>query len=105
MKMIDKIFSKGSEARDIFVVLLFAFIVWEICVFVFKPSILILPPPSAIFLAFISSPSLYLKHLGFTLAMTCIGFFIAVILGIFFAVIIVYSTFIERIVYTLLVVI
>ena len=103
MKMIDKIFSKGSEARDIFVVLLFAFIVWEICVFVFKPSILILPPPSAIFLAFISSPSLFLKHLGFTLAMTCIGFFIAVILGIFFAVIIVYSTFIERIVYTLLV--
>ena len=101
--MLHKIFSQDNEVRDIFIVLVLAFLAWEAGVVFFKPSLLILPPPSAIFMAFINSPALYLKHLGFTLAMTCFGFFLAVVLGVLLAILIVYSTFIERTVYTLLV--
>ena len=44
-----------------------------------------------------------MRHLGFTLGMTCIGFALAVVLGVALAVGIVYSRFLERTIYTLLV--
>lgn len=95
--------NKHKEARDIILVLAFTFLAWEIGVYAFQASPLILPPPSAVFKAFAASPVLYIKQLGFTLAMTCVGFFLAVVLGIFLAIMIVYSPLVERTIYTLLV--
>ncbi len=69
----------------------------------FQPSPLILPAPSAIFAAFLETPGLFLRHLGFTLWMTCLGFVLAVVIGVALAVGIVYSKFLERTIYTLLV--
>jgi NitT/TauT family transport system permease protein len=95
--------NKHKEMRDIILVLAFTFIAWEVGVYAFQASPLILPPPSAVFKAFAASPALYLKQLGFTLAMTCVGFLLAVVLGVILAIVVVYSPLAERTIYTLLV--
>jgi NitT/TauT family transport system permease protein len=95
--------SGDSETRDVIVVLLAALLLWEAAVRIFQPSPLILPAPSAIIAAFLETPGVFLRHLGFTLAMTCIGFVLSVISGVALAVGIVYSRLLERTVYTLLV--
>ena len=59
--------------------------------------------PTAIVAAFMETPLLFLRHLGFTLLMTSIGFGLSVGLGVALAVGIVYSRLLERTVYTLLV--
>ena len=100
--MIRRLFGPG-EVRDVLMVLLVAIALWEAAVYVFEPSRLILPAPSAILAAFWQAPGLFLRHLGFTLAMTATGFGLAVVLGILLAVLIVSSTLVERTVYTLLV--
>ena len=92
-----------NETRDVIVVLGAALLLWEIGVRIFHPSPLILPAPSAIFMAFLETPGLFMRNLGFTLGMTCIGFALAVVLGVALAVGIVYSRFLERTIYTLLV--
>ena len=71
-----------NETRDVIVVLAAALLVWEVGVRLFQPSPLILPAPSAVFAAFLETPGLFLRNLGFTLGMTCIGFVLAVVLGI-----------------------
>src|ERR1700735_4596584 len=92
-----------NETRDVIVVLGAALLLWEIGVRIFHPSPLILPAPSAIFSAFLETPGLFMRNLGFTLGMTCIGFVLAVVLGLGLAIGIVYSRFLERTIYTLLV--
>jgi NitT/TauT family transport system permease protein len=101
--VLKRLLTAENEARDVAVVLLLTLALWEIGVSLFAPSPLILPAPSAILAAFMETPGLFLRQLGFTLAMTCIGFALAVVLGILLAVLIVYSRLIERTVYTLLV--
>ena len=101
--MLRKLFAADNEVRDVFVVLVGALVAWELGVWLFAPSALILPPPSAIFAAFLETPGVFMRHLGFTLAMTCVGFALAVVLGVLLAIAIVYSPIIERTVYTLLV--
>jgi NitT/TauT family transport system permease protein len=98
-----RLFGDDNETRDVIVVLCAALLLWEIGVRLLHPSPLILPPPSAIFVSFMETPGLFMRHLGFTLGMTCIGFMLAVVLGVALAVGIVYSRFLERTVYTLLV--
>jgi NitT/TauT family transport system permease protein len=98
-----RLFLGDNETRDVIVVLAAMMLLWEVCVDVLHPSPLILPAPSAIFLAFLETPGLFMRHLGFTLAMTCFGFLLAVVLGVALAVGIVYSKFMERTIYTLLV--
>ena len=71
-----------NETRDVVVVLSAALLLWEAGVRLFKPSPLILPAPSAIVAAFCETPALFMRHLGFTLGMTCIGFALAVVLGV-----------------------
>ena len=99
---VRRLFSGDNETRDVVVVLAAALLLWEIGVRLFHASPLILPAPSAIFAAFMETPGLFLRHLGFTLGMTCIGFVLAVVLGVALAVGIVYSRFLERTIYTLL---
>lgn len=98
-----RLFSGDSEVRDVILVLAALLLLWEVGVWIFHPSPLILPAPSMIIAAFLETPALFLRHLGFTLAMTLLGFLLAVVLGVALAVGIVYSRFLERTVYTLLV--
>jgi len=101
--MLKRLFSDHSEVRDVALVLAGTLLLWELGVWFFQPSPLILPAPSAIFAAFLETPGVFIRHLGFTLAMTCVGFSLAVVLGVLLAIAIVYSSLIERTVYTLLV--
>jgi len=103
MRLAKRWLGGDNETRDVIVVLAAALLLWEIGVRIFHPSPLILPAPSAIFMAFLETPGLFMRNLGFTLGMTCIGFALAVVLGVALAVGIVYSRFLERTVYTLLV--
>lgn len=100
--MLKRLFA-AREARDIVIVIVAALLLWEGGVRLFHPSPLILPAPSAILSNFLATPGVYLRNLGFTLTMTCVGFALAVVLGILLAVVIVSSPVIERTVYTLLV--
>jgi len=92
-----------SRTRDAFAIVAVLLIIWELCVHIFSPPPLILPAPSAIFSEFWTTPSVFIRHSGYTLAVTAMGFGIAVVLGIVLAVAIVYSRFLERTIYTLLV--
>ncbi len=92
-----------SRTRDALVIVVASLFIWEACVELFAPSPLILPAPSAIFAEFWSSPWVFIRHSGYTLAVTAAGFAIAVALGVVLAVAIVYSRFLERTIYTLLV--
>ena len=103
MRALKRLFAADNEVRDVVAVLVAALVIWEVGVWVFQPSPLILPAPSAIFATFMETPGLFLRHLGFTLAMTSLGFLLAVVLGVALAVGIVYSPLLERTVYTMLV--
>lgn len=101
--MLRRLFMSDNEVRDIIAVILASLVLWEVAVRVIAPSPLILPSPSGIALAFWETPVVFLRHLGFTLLTTVVGFAAAVVLGVLLAVGIVYSRFLERTVYTLLV--
>lgn len=101
--MLRRLFSGDNEVRDIAIVLVASLALWEAAVHVFQPSPLILPSPSAISVAFWETPWIFLRHLGFTVLTTFVGFASAVVIGVLLAVGIVYSRVLERTVYTLLV--
>lgn len=100
---IGKLLLSESRTRDALLIVASVLLLWEIGVSVFAPSPLILPAPSAIIAEFLTTPGVFLRHSSYTLAITAAGFAIAVILGVLLAVGIVYSRFLERTVYTLLV--
>jgi NitT/TauT family transport system permease protein len=101
--VLKRLFTARNEVRDVVLVLALTMILWEASVWFFQASPLILPAPSAILAAFMETPGLFIRHLGFTLAVTAAGFVLAVVIGIILAIAIVYSPFLERTVYTLLV--
>lgn len=92
-----------SRTRDVLLVLTASIAAWELAVWFLQPSPLILPAPSVIGQEFMTTPGVFIRHLGFTLAITAAGFLLALLLGVALAVAIVYSRFLERTVYTLLV--
>lgn len=96
-------FVSDTRVRDILLVLLGVVVLWEAGVYFFDPPSIILPAPSAIWQNFMSSPALFMRHMGFTLATTVAAFAISVVLGVILAIGIVQSTFLERTIYTLLV--
>lgn len=98
-----KLVSRHREALDIVLVLLGTLLLWELGVWWFQTSPLILPPPSAVIAAFFETPWVFMRHLGFTLWMTTIGFVLAVVFGVLLAIAVVYSPLVERTIYTLLV--
>lgn len=93
----------SSRTFQVAVVVLAMIVVWEAAVALFRPAPIILPAPSQIAVEFLKTPGVFLRHSAFTLLTTTIGFVLAVLLGVLLAVGIVYSTFLERTVYTLLV--
>jgi NitT/TauT family transport system permease protein len=76
---------------------------WEIAVRVFSVRQFILPAPSAMLVELASYPSFFVRNTAYTVMTTLIGFFLAVTLGVLIAIGIVYSRFLERTLYTLLV--
>ena len=81
-----------------------ALLLWELAVSVFSIRAFLLPPPSAIFLELWTSRVFFLTSSLFTLYSTALGFAGAVVLGLAMAIAIVYSKWLNRILYTLLVV-
>lgn len=81
-----------------------ALLLWELAVSVFSIRAFLLPPPSAIFFELWKSRVFFLTSSLFTLYSTALGFIGAVVLGLAMAIAIVYSKWLNRILYTLLVV-
>jgi NitT/TauT family transport system permease protein len=92
-----------SRTRDVVMVLFVVLAAWEIGVAIFQPPPIILPPPSAIVRELWSTPSIFIRHSTYTFLNTMFSFVLSVVLGILISVGIVFSRFIERTVYTLLV--
>lgn len=92
-----------SRTRDILLVVIAVVVLWEAAVAIFQPPVIFLPPPSAIWQDFMSTPGVFVRHMGYTLGTTALAFALSVVLGVMLAVGIVQSKFLERTVYTLLV--
>ncbi len=84
-------------------VLVAVIVLWEIGVRLYQPPRIILPAPGAILAEFLTTPWVFVRHMGFTLWTTVIAFTLSVTLGVALAIGIVYSRFLERTIYTLLV--
>ena len=76
---------------------------WEIAVRAFAVKPVILPPPSAIFVALGADFGWYLNHAWYTLIVTLGGFALAVVFGVLLAVLIVESRLLEKTIYALIV--
>lgn len=92
-----------ARTLEVTLVLLGATLLWELAVVAFKPRPFILPAPSSIVVEFWSQPGYFLEQTLYTLGTTVGGFLLALALGFLSAVGIVYSRFLERTLYTLLV--
>ena len=79
-------------------------ILWEAAVRLFEVEAFVLPAPSAIFAEFELAPGYLLENALYTLYSTLAGFGLAVVLGFILAVAIVHSVFLERTLYSYLVV-
>jgi NitT/TauT family transport system permease protein len=79
------------------------FVLWQVVVSVFHVRTLILPAPSAIFDALISSPRWFLQEGLYTLMTTLTGFAMAVGIGVVLAILIVEVRLLESTLYALLV--
>jgi len=83
--------------------LLFILILWEIFVRVFLIPQYLLPGPSAILNFFINKGHILGVHLWVTLFEILAGFFLGAVIGILLAIAVVYSKFIERAVFPLVI--
>ncbi len=79
--------------------------VWQAGVQISGVAIILLPAPADILRELAASPLFFLREGGYTLASTVAGFVLAVLLGIVLAVAIVCSRLLDRIIWTVLVVI
>jgi NitT/TauT family transport system permease protein len=95
--------TKIGQIANILGMLTIFMLAWEAAVHFFEVKQFLLPAPSKIFLAFVKEPAYYLTQMMHTLWETLLGFAIAVVLGILLAMGIVYSRFLERTLYMLLV--
>jgi NitT/TauT family transport system permease protein len=78
-------------------------VAWEVAVNLLGIQPFLLPAPSKVVMALIKEPVYFLQQTGHTLAETFIGFGLAVVIGVVLAIGIVYSRFLERTLYVLLV--
>ncbi len=92
-----------ARSLEVILVLAGALVLWEIGVLILKPKPFILPSPHSIFVELGSQPVYFLQQTAYTLGTTLVGFLLALALGFISAVGIVYSRFLERTLYTLLV--
>tara|TARA_R110000751_G_scaffold8822_7_gene34111 strand:+ start:34493 stop:35272 length:780 start_codon:yes stop_codon:yes gene_type:complete len=94
---------KNDKLISVVAVLVVTVLVWEVLCWYFEARDFILPAPSRIIMEWAEAPGYFLKHAGYTLMTTLVGFALAVVLGVAMAVGIVHSVFLDRTLYTLLV--
>ncbi len=80
-------------------------VLWQVGVQLSGVAIILLPAPTDIVRELAASPWFFLREGGYTLASTVTGFMLAVLLGVALAVAIVCSRLLDRIIWTVLVVI
>ncbi len=97
------LYKRFENSTTILLVLLVSIVIWEICVWAFGIKSFILPAPSVVVEEMWARKIYYLTEAGYTLVTTLFGFFLALVVGILLAISIVYSRFLERTLYTLLV--
>jgi NitT/TauT family transport system permease protein len=97
------LYARAQRVTDVMLTLAFLLVAWEALVWVFKVKPFLLPAPSTVIEALIAEPMLYIVQAGYTLWETLLGFACAVLIGIALAIGIVYSRFLERTLYTVLV--
>ena len=68
------LWARTSEARGMVLVLVATVVLWEAAVWFLKPQPIILPPPSRIWQELVATPSYFLRHAGYTLGTTVVGF-------------------------------
>jgi NitT/TauT family transport system permease protein len=93
----------SARGRDMLLLVVGLLAIWEIGVRLLHVREFILPPPSKVFTEFAHSPKYFMTETGYTLVVTMAGFTIALVLGVASAIGIVYSRFLDRTLYTLLV--
>lgn len=97
------LWARTARMRTIVSVLLATILVWEVICQVFALPTVLLPAPSLVFADMAKSTDWIFIHASYTLFATLLGFGLAVVFGVAIAVAIVYSPFLERTLYTLLV--
>ena len=78
-------------------------LLWEVCVHAFAVRSFLLPAPSLVIAHFFAAPAYLLKESLDTMVTTLLGFGLALVLGVGAAIGIVYSRFLDRTLYALLV--
>ena len=61
INLAKRLFGGDSEVRDVILVLSALLVLWEAGVWIWHPSPLILPAPTAIVAAFLETPALFLR--------------------------------------------
>ena len=92
-----------SRVADVVLMLGALILIWEFLVRALDIQPFLLPAPSSVLVALVRDPYSFLIQATYTLWATLLGFACAAVLGIILAIGIVYSRFIERTLYTLLV--
>jgi NitT/TauT family transport system permease protein len=96
-------YARFQRIFDVVLTIGFLLLVWELCIWVFGVRAFLLPAPTTVVAAFLAEPMFYLREAGSTILETLLGFIAAVVLGVVTAIGIVYSRFLERTLYTVLV--
>lgn len=94
---------KAERSRLVFMTILALLAIWEIGVRISGVREFLLPAPTKIFVEFLASPGYLLMQSLDTLLTTLAGFGLAVALGVIAAIGIVYSRFLDRSLYSLLI--
>jgi NitT/TauT family transport system permease protein len=96
-------FARSVNKPHVTLVFICLLLLWQIGVWIFEPSPLVLPSPIEVGNEFLKNPKIFLFNAAHTLANTLVGFALAVVIGVSLAVAIVYSRFLEATLYTSLV--
>ncbi|KJK24846.1 ABC transporter permease [Burkholderiaceae bacterium 16] len=100
MKLLWK---RSENSRLAILTIVVLLLIWEGAVRAFGVREFLLPPPSKIFTEFLAQPGFLLMQSLDTLQTTLAGFVLAVVLGVGAAIGIVYSRFLDRTLYSLMV--
>ncbi len=102
--MMSTLWQRSERARSVVLVLVASIALWEAAVRLLNVRKFILPAPSAIVVDLWREPAYFVQQTAYTLGTTALGFALAVALGLALAVAIVHSRFLDRTLYTFLVV-
>src|SRR5450830_837707 len=102
-KKMRTFWSRSERSRQAWLTLLVILVIWEACVHFIGIRDFLLPAPTKIWEQFLAQPGYLLLQSLDTLRTTLYGFTLALVLGVAAAIGIVYSKFLDRSLYSLLV--